>query len=376
MLRFDFSHSMSFADDLASAISQYQPVLDRFKARTDGMIGWTGLPRDTALPKACLELVAKHQERFDHILVLGIGGSSNGLKAIAHGIFGDLPPELIVQESPDNKSLQRKLEVAGANPHRTWVNVVSKSGNTIETLQLFEEVKKWIGPQWMQQVVVTTEENKGTLFQEVGRHHLPHLPIPHDVGGRFSALSAATLFPLSVLNVDIKALLYGASKAFDHLQAIFQGALFHFLHLRDMGKNISIMMGYGDSFKGFTEWWVQLWAESLGKNGKGQTPIATLGPQDQHTMAQLILDGPKDKLVTFLTTRRQKEDFMRRAQEATTEAFVENCIPVYTVELEKLDEENLGELIMSYQIMVSLVGFMMGVNPFDQPGVQRIKGRF
>lgn len=373
MLRFNFTHCGIASGVLLGAQSQYQGVVDRFHAGADSMMGWKNLPKDEALARQCRDLNSELVDVADHLLVLGIGGSSNGLKAMAQGIFGEMPPKLIVQESPDVEALQRKLRTAKADPNGTLVNVISKSGGTVETLALFEEAKKWLGPQWPRRVVVTTEENDGRLFQEVRRHSLPHLPVPLDVGGRFSALSAVGLFPLVFLEANIEAVLLGAGKALNNLEAIFQAALVHFLQLRDHGKTIAIQMGYGDGFKSFTEWWVQLWAESLGKEGKGQTPIASLGPQDQHSTAQLTLDGPRDKMVTFLTTRRDPYDLMRREQEATAKAFADSGIPNYTVELDQLDAENLGDLIMTYQIMVTLVGWMLEVNPFDQPGVQKIK---
>lgn len=371
MLQFNFTHCGIAPGVLLGAQSQYQGVVDRFNAGADPMMGWKNLPKDGELARQCRELNAELIDVVDHLLVLGIGGSSNGLKALAQGLFGDIPPKLIVQESPDVVALQRKL--AATNPAATLVNVVSKSGSTLETLALFQAAKKWLGPQWFRKVVVTTEENDNPLFQEVCRHSLPHLPIPLDVGGRFSALSAVGLFPLTFLEANIEAVLLGAGKSLNNLEAIFQAALVHFLQLRDHGKTIAIQMGYGDGFKSFTEWWVQVWAESLGKGGKGQTPIASLGPQDQHSTAQLTLDGPKDKMVAFLTTRRNADDLMRGEQEATANAFADSGVPNYTIELERLDAENLGDLIMTYQIMVTLVGWMMEVNPFDQPGVQKIK---
>ncbi len=234
-----------------------------------------------------------------------------------------------------------------------------------------------MGEHWQDHVLVTTEEEGGRLYTIAKKENLIRFPIPKNVGGRYSVFSPVGLFPLACIGVDVQKLLQGAAKATEKITDACRNGLIHYLLNKDQGKTISVMMIYGDSLRDIGGWYAQLWAESLGKNGKGQTPIAAQGPQDQHSLAQLLLDGPKDKVVTFIKVAPQEgnrlSELMEKECNATAQAFYESGVPSVTITLPEISEEVLGELLMSCQIQTAFTGHLMGVNPYDQPAVEGIK---
>jgi len=179
--------------------------------------------------------------------------------------------------------------------------------------------------------------------------------------------------------VDIDSLLEGARKALSNPENAHKNGLLHYLLNKDHGKTISVMMPYSDCLYDFGRWYAQLWGESLGKEGKGQTPLVALGPQDQHSLAQLFLDGPKDKVVTIMTVKTHAKDplgqLLLREASATAQALHEKKCPCVSIHLDDLSPQTLGELLMSYQIQTAFTGHLMGINPYDQPAVELIKRR-
>ena len=380
MIQFDFSKcglDQKELDATAPALLRAHQALEKEKSL--GEIGWWQLPTQPA--------VKNISKRFDNWVVLGIGGSSQGAKALVEAL---LPPQptakLFVLESPDPVSVGHLL--ANIDLSRTGFNVVSKSGESVETLALFDYFQKLVesqvGSKWREHFVVTTGKGKGKLFALAEKEKLCLLEVPENVGGRFSVFSAVGLFPFACAGGDVEGLLKGAQNALkrcsvsnvDENPAYKNGAA-HFLLNKNHGKTISVMIPYGDALKEFGGWTAQLWAESLGKGGEGQTPLVAVGPQAQHWLGQLLLDGPKDKVVTFVTVEAGKKNpfgpLLKQEQVAFAKALEEVGCPSITLSLSRLDAETVGELLMTYQVQTAFTGHLMGVNPYNQPAVERIK---
>ncbi len=358
MISFDFNHA-----------SQIKPPGD-----SDGTVGNDGFWR---LPDqnmaAILKEAALFQKNFCQLVVIGIGGSSVGLKCLVNALLPSTQRKVFVLESPEAKRVSAILDVC--DPKKTLFNIISKSGETIETWAVWKMIETWLkeklGKKWIEHVVVTTDPQKGKLRTFVKKEGLKSFEVPPDVGGRFSVLSPVGLFPAACVGVDSKALLHGAKRALENVTSVRRNAALHW-EASKKGKNISVMMPYTESLAGFGDWYAQLWAESLGKKGMGQTPVVGVGPMSQHSLLQLLCEGPKDKIVTFIRVE-SSDTLLLAEQEATAQSLTESGCPNITISLPKLDEENLGALLMTYQIQTAFCGQLMGINPYDQPGVERSK---
>ncbi len=386
-------------------------IIDVFNEwEKEGKLGFMELPGDSELLAETLRLVDTVRGYADRMIVCGIGGSSLGLRALlsAFSKILDEKARVIVADSPDSviiSSLTRCM-----NPDRTSVTVITKSGGTAETLSVFLSLYRWIAESANGEkgITVITDPEKGDLRRLVCDRKWLSLPVPASVGGRFSVLSPVGLFPAAFAGTDVKALLQGAQavaadfreKGTTSLAAVIAaGFVSNFSRYP-----VHVFFPYNDRLFDTALWFSQLWAESLGKNmdlsGRptvtGQTPLACRGPADQHSLVQLFMEGPSDKTVTILTTPPDRNapqipggfeeypslaylsgltpDELRTAEaSATGRAFEENGIPVSYLEMKKLDERTLGELIMSLEIATVLVGLALDINPLDQPGVERGK---
>jgi glucose-6-phosphate isomerase len=238
----------------------------------------------------------------------------------------------------------------------------------------------------------------------LGAHRIPMLDHDPGVGGRYSALTNVGLLPATLLGLDIAALRAGAAIALAPVLAnkppsevpAAIGAALSVALAESKGKNIAVVMAYCDRLERFTRWYVQLWAESLGKDGKGTTPLACLGPVDQHSQLQLFIGGPRDKLFTVITVAgggssphidaefakiagepdfagRTIDDLVAAEGRATAETLAKNGCPVRTIHLERLDEAALGEVLMHFILETIIAAHLLGVDPFDQPAVEEGK---
>ena len=386
-------------------------VIDTFiKWENENRLGFMQLPGNLELLSETLHLADTVRGYADRMIVCGIGGSSLGLRALLSTFsrIRDKKETVIVADSPDS-TLIRDLTTC-MDPDRTSVTVITKSGSTAETLSVFLSLYEWISESvnGEQGITVITDPEKGDLRRLAGDRNWSTLPVPSSVGGRFSVLSPVGLFPAAFAEIDVQALLQGAGavvsdfreKGTSSLAAeIAAGFLFNFTKYP-----VHAMFPYNDRLFDTALWFSQLWGESLGKrmdlSGKptltGQTPLACRGPADQHSLLQLFMEGPKDKTVTILTTPPDRNapglpagfegypslaylsgstpDELRNAEaSATGKALEENGIPVSYIEMKKLDERALGELIMSLEIATVLTGLALDINPLDQPGVERGK---
>jgi glucose-6-phosphate isomerase len=360
-------------------------------------------------------------QAHDHVLVLGIGGSALGTRALLGALrppaWNELDdeareffPRLTVLENVDPTSVAAALK--RIDPRRVLVNVISKSGGTAETLAQYLVVRGWLeealGEAASRHLVFTTDPERGALRELASREGIASLAIPPAVGGRFSVLSPVGLLPAALVGIDIQGLLTGAKRAVERAAADDllrnPAALYGGLHWAadtGLGARIHVVMPYTDRLREFGEWFRQLWAESLGKrvdrNGQlvyaGPTPVSAVGATDQHSQVQLFMEGPFDKVITFVTADDLGMDLplpsrdhlpadlaylpghslgglLRAEYDATAAALSRmgrmNC----TVRLPAITAESVGELIMFFQLATGYAGVWYGVNPFDQPGVE------
>ncbi|MDD4364345.1 MAG: glucose-6-phosphate isomerase [Synergistales bacterium] len=372
------------------------------------------------LPHADLEPILEAGEwlaSFDAVIQIGIGGSALGNRMVAgallHPCHNELAlaerktPRFYVVENVDPRSTKALWQMI--DPARTAVIVVSKSGSTAETmanfLWIWEAMKRSLGEEAaMKHLLVVTDPEKGLLRAFAESRRCRSLPLPSTVGGRYSVLSAAGLAASAALGVDVAALQEGAREMDDRLalrsrladNPAWIVAGLHWIHGR-RGRNMTVLMPYVDGLKDFTEWFAQLWGESLGKEGQGTTPVRALGAVDQHSQVQLYTEGPDDKLFTIINVDDlgetalippvsdleleplaylggQEMGAMLHAEaRATASTLASLGRPVLWLDLPGLDAFHLGGLIYFYEYVTALTGRLLGINPFDQPGVEQGK---
>ncbi len=338
------------------------------------------------------------------LITVGIGGSALGAATIvdalggARGTDGSQDLETVFLDNVDPVWVNDRL--AALPLERAGINVVSRSGTTAETLGNFLVVREAFeaaGVDWTERTIVTTGE-AGPLRELADRHGLAALDVPGGVPGRFSALSAVGLVAAAVGGRDLEALLAGAAAEADTLRgSLFEcpayayGATSYALDVR--GAHINAMMPYAESLETFAEWFAQLWAESLGKDGLGQTPVRALGVTDQHSQLQLYRAGPRDKLVTFVRPRETVDrqipgttvddlaylgettlgELLTAEFEATEASLAAAGRPSVRVELERVDPFELGGLLYGMEAACVLAGELYGLEAFDQPAVEWAK---
>lgn len=358
-------------------------------------------------------LAGKITKQFKNLVVIGIGGSDLGARAALAALKSKYHNELsekvrgglkiyFAGDTTDPKPLEELLAVLDLK--QTAFQVISKSGGTVETMSAFfvlrdALIKKVGKANHVKHIIVTTTPEQGILAKLVkseGYLLLPHPP----VGGRFSVLSSVGLFALACAGLDIKAMIRGA-KDLTKLTSInqvknnsaFAFAAVNYLAYTKQGRNILVMMPYAYKMAELAKWFRQLWAESLGKNGKGQTPVAALGPTDQHSQLQLYQEGPQDKIFTFIGVAKQSVlklskppvseldylnglnlgDILNAEMNATAQALGEAGRPTNNITLPELNEYYLGQLFFFFELATVYSAELFKLNAFDQPGVELMK---
>ena len=336
-------------------------------------------------------------EGFDPeaVLTVGIGGSALGAVTITEALASDSPIDHYALDNVDPAHVDRLLDDLPLA--ETVVHVVSRSGTTAETLANFLVVRDAMdaaGVDWADQTVVTTGES-GPLRDLAESEGLPALDVPDGVPGRFSALSTVGLVPAAMMDVDLDGLLAGGRAGADALSdslydcpAYAYGAVAYALDER--GASVNAMMPYVEGLESFAEWFAQLWAESLGKGGGGQTPVRALGATDQHSQLQLYRAGPRDKLVTVVRPRERPDcpipetdvadleylggqdlgTLLDAEFEATEASLAAADRPSVRVELDRMDAESVGRLLFDVEAACILAGELYGVETFTQPAVE------
>jgi glucose-6-phosphate isomerase len=411
---------------LAELVAGFAAVQDEVRRRRGaGDYGFYGLVDQGPAIRQITGFAEGLGQAYDHVLVLGIGGSALGTKALLTALRRpawnewddegrEFYPRLTVLENVDPTTIAAALR--RIDPRRVLVNVISKSGGTAETMAQYLVVRAWLeealGDAAFRHLVFTTDPSRGALREIAARDGIATLDVPPDVGGRFSVLSPVGLLPAALAGIDIAALIAGARRAIERAESDDllrnPAALYAALHWAadtDLGARIHVLMPYTDRLREFAEWYRQLWAESLGKrvNREGQTvhvgptPLAAVGATDQHSQVQLFMEGPFDKIITFVRVERFGEDvpiptpdpsspplppdlaylpghslgeLLNAEYEATSAALAEMGRMSCTLHVPELTPETVGEAIMFYQLATGYAGVWYGIDPFDQPGVE------
>ena len=412
------AHGVSAAA-LEAALARSEAALEALRARhADGTLPLLRLPAARDDIQSIRAAAQRLADGATDVVLFGTGGSSRGARALTQlagvGVSGlELPraaPRLHFAENLDPASMETLL--ARLPLATTRFVVVSKSGATGETLMqamaALGAVRKArltarVPDLFLGLTEPAVSGRRNPLRDLFAADHVPMLDHDPGIGGRFSVLANVGLLPAAIVGLDIVAVRAGAAAA---LQPILDakpaaavppavGAALA-VALVAAGKPISVLMAYADRLERLTHWYVQLWAESLGKGGKGMTPLAALGPSDQHSQLQLFIAGPRDKLFTLLTwasagsgpridaalAERAGEgsfggktigDLVAAEMRATAETLAKNGCPVRTLALERLDEASLGALLMHFMLETIIAAHLLGVDPFDQPAVEEGK---
>jgi len=405
---------------LNDALARAEGALEVLRARhADGGLPLLRLPETHDDLAAIRETGRRLAENATDVVILGTGGSSLGGQTLAQLAGHAVPGVGALRAAPrlhfmDNLDADTFATLLARLPHATTRYVaISKSGGTAETLMQTIAALSAVKAQGLETRIpdiflgLTEPAKAGKrngLRDLLGKFHVPILDHHTGVGGRFSALTNVGLLPAAMLGLDVVAVREGAGLALAPVLAKKKaaevpaalGAALAVALAASKGKSISVLMAYADRLERFTHWYVQLWAESLGKNGKGTTPVAALGPVDQHSQVQLFIGGPRDKLFTVVTVAgagrgpRMDGELAKLAGEpdfagktigdlvaaegrATTETLAKNGCPVRTLHLGKLDEETLGELLMHFMLETIIAAHLLGVDAFDQPSVEEGK---
>lgn len=410
-------------DEYKDKIAQIITSLNQRKDKPGQWLQWMNLGYSEETIWYVKEYASMVQGRFDNILVLGIGGSALGAMAVTEALlkpYWNLLseeqrngfPKIFFLDNIDPDTINGLLDILDLK--RTLVNVITKSGSTAETMSQFMIVKnrleEELGSNYRYNIVATTDKQTGILCQISQQEGYKMFIIPDDVGGRFSVFSAVGLLPFALVGIDIDSMMSGvkdmdlALKNTDINQNIAaQNALIHYLLDTSKGKNISVMMPYSSRLKYVSDWFIQLWAESLSKevNNSGETvnigptPLKALGATDQHSQIQLYNEGPNNKIINFIRVEnfdtqldipkifeytgigylggKTINDLMNAEADSTKVALTDYKRPNITISVEKVDAYNIGQLLYMLEIQTAITGELYGINPFNQPGVEQAK---
>jgi glucose-6-phosphate isomerase len=410
--------------DLEGALSDaFREAHEEVEARRSaGEMGFFDLPGATDSALAIQELADSFGQWFENVVVLGIGGSALGTTTLRDALLGphwneldeearDHYPRLFVLDNVDPRSVAGLLQ--RLDLRRTLFNVVSKSGSTAETMSQYLVVEGLLQSLLGEEptkghFLFTTDPRSGILRQIANEEGVPVLEVPPNVGGRYSVLSAVGLLPAAIVGIDIGGVLQGAREMAERCRtsALAEnpaGILATLLHHLDVaqGASVHVLMPYSDRLRSFAAWFQQLWAESLGKAkdragrevNRGPTPLPAIGATDQHSLLQLLMEGPKDKVVIFVSVGGAEdpveiprirgefpalsylgghslEELLDTERRATIEALRQQGRPSLSIEVDDLTPRALGALFMLFQIATVYAGALYGVDPLDQPGVE------
>lgn len=388
------------------------------------MMAWTKLPyNQKTVVKDILATAQNIRKNFEYLVVFGIGGSALGpiavQQALNHLRYNELPagkrnaPKLYVEDNVDPERMAALLDVVELD--KTCFIIITKSGNTSETMSqtliTFDLLKKTLGEAAIKkQVIAVTDKAKGNLAKIAADYGLKKFVVPDGVGGRFSEMCPVGLLPAAACGIDIEELLSGAAymdelcREEDLTKNLgYMSGLIAYLSMKK-GKNIQVMIPYSDALKYMADWFAQLWAESLGKKYSfrkkavhvGQTPVKALGVTDQHSQVQLYAEGPFDKVITFLGVEKYHTTFaipdgfedmpsvsflsghtlneLIKSEQYATEMSLTHAGKLnQTITLPELNAFTLGELMFFLEIQTTVCGELLGIDAFNQPGVEEGK---
>jgi glucose-6-phosphate isomerase len=406
MIKLNIQHTRSFAGDeeMASMWSRVEVARDKIMQETgegSDFLGWRDLPEnyDQEEFTRIKTVAAKIREDSDILVVIGIGGSYLGARAVIELLGRDNSVEILFAgnhlSSIELDKVIKKLD------DRDWsINVISKSGTTLEPALAFRILRDKLieryGAAANERIYATTDANRGTLHDLAISEAYEKFVVPDDVGGRYSVLTAVGLLPIAVAGIDIDELMCGAADAKRQplTDVMNYAAVRNILYDKDFG--VEIMTCFEPSFYEMTEWWKQLFGESEGKNRRGILPDSMIFTTDLHSLGQYCQDGKRQFFETFIDIQKspmeitipssendgdglnylanQTLSFVNsKAYEATILAHSEGGVPVMSIDIPELTAREIGGFIYFMEMAAALSAYTMGVNPFNQPGVETYK---
>lgn len=423
MIRFDYSKQLLFSDGQIREQEQhvakaYQQLCDK-SGKGNDFLGWLDLPEETdeALLNQIQNCANRLERQSEIVVVIGIGGSYLGaravIEALQHSYKGFCPfsdnHAPFVTFSGNNISEDNLCELLEVLDNKDYsLIVISKSGTTTEPAIAFRILKKHCedkyGKNWAKQrIVAITDKAKGALKKMADVEGYETFVIPDDVGGRYSVLTPVGLLPIAVAGFDIRQLIAGARAMRQELltqhklddNIAQQYALLRYMLYKN-GKMIELMVSYNPKLAFFIEWYKQLFGESEGKEGKGIFPTGATFSTDLHSLGQYIQEGERHLFETVLSIQQSRfqvpipedkdnldglnyllgksiQDINLTAEEGTRMAHVDGQVPNLRLIVPKVDENNLGQLIYFFEFSCALGGYLLDINPFDQPGVEAYK---
>ena len=435
MIKIDFtnvSNKVIFEEglDLAQSFNEYAPKIQEIitnlnmrKDKPGSWLQWMNLGYNEETVWYVKEFAAMVDGRFDNVLVLGIGGSALGAQALSEALLKpywnlldkeqrENLPKIFFLDNIDPDQINALLDMLDLK--KTLVNVITKSGSTAETMSQFMIIKdrlyNLLGDDYRKNIVATTDKQVGILRQLANEEGYKTFVVPDDVGGRFSVFSAVGLVPLALVGIDIDEIIRGIKimdltlKNTDITKNIAaQNALVHYLMDKQKGKYLSVMMPYSSRLKYVSDWYVQLWAESLGKEydregnriNNGPTPIKALGATDQHSQIRLYNEGKNDKVVTFIRVDefdtnldipnifeytglnylggKTINKLINAEADSTAVALADYRRPNITIRLPKINEYYLAQLFYMFEMETAIIGELYNIDAFNQPGVEQAK---
>ncbi|MDD5644874.1 MAG: glucose-6-phosphate isomerase [bacterium] len=427
-ISFDFNNSLADVvgqdngfteEDIKSVEKKVTRAVSKIQEiREKGNPGFVKLPFSREVASEIKIFADSIRSKYENFIVLGIGGSALGNIALntaltepykkKHGI-----PKLFVMDNIDPEVFVSMLE--GIDLKKTVFNVITKSGSTSETMSQFIIIKtlleKVYGKKYKEHIIATTDPQKGDLRSISEQEGYKIFNIPENVGGRFSVLSPVGLLSAAVTGIDIHELLAGAEKMEMRCREssylknpAYMYAILHYILDVKKNKKISVMMPYSTKLKDIADWYRQLWAESLGKTRNvdggsvfvGQTPVKALGATDQHSQVQLYVEGPNDKYFVFVGVSKFTKDIeipkgfedkksisylsghtmgelFHAEQKATTLALTKAKRPNATIWIPEISENSVGQLLYMLELATAFAGYLLEIDPFNQPGVEEGK---
>ncbi|MBD3226042.1 MAG: glucose-6-phosphate isomerase [Caldithrix sp.] len=381
------------------------------------ILGFYKLPFDQQLVKSIKDYAEVARGRFNNYVHIGIGGSALGPIALQTSLRNSYynfneKPKMFYPDNVDPDWIQELTDHIDVS--KTLFHIVSKSGGTAETaataLHFMRYLNEALGDDFYKNLLFTTDPVEGLLNRIASEYPIKCFRIPPNVGGRFSVLTAVGLVPAAISGIDIGQLMQGAAEMAEICKTTdlkknpaFVYAAIHY-HYMKKGKNISVMMPYSNKLKDMADWYRQLWAESLGKrldNDKnivstGQTPVKALGATDQHSQVQLYVEGPNDKVLSFLEVEKFNNDhslknyftyikefnyfegkslgqLLNAEKKATELALTNNERPNLTIKFPQIDEKSIGAFFFLLESATAFTGGLLNINAFNQPGVEEGK---
>lgn len=399
------------SDFQKSTLSQ---KLNEFKCTiTDERFGFFNLTDDFSQIEKVKNVYNKFKDK-KYFAQVGIGGSALGPQMLVDSLQKDFSKTFLFLDNIDSDYIKEQLNRI-SNPHEALFYIVSKSGGTAETIAIFSILMTWLKShnidesEFKNYFILCTDPVKGDLRELATEMSFESLEVPSNIGGRFSVLSAVGLLPAMFAGIDISKLYDGANNLkpqllledIDHNPLLQTASRLHYL-MSEKGINQTVIMPYSSKLKTLAFWFVQLWAESLGKikdskipTHVGFTPIPAYGATDQHSQVQLFMEGPKDKCIIFIEVKNKSNDFsldssidkgpfkklqkfslnnlMEAELNGTLQALQENERELIHLTISENNEENLGALILFFESLTALMGHYLKIDPFNQPGVEKGK---